>query len=97
MDARRKHGKGRAFQNVNVLACIAREAHVEDSYLGGVEVYVIVLLVSCQILVFVINSRSDKHHPVAVFFTAAVEAHHHTVPLEDLQIIEGLRIDKKGS
>lgn len=57
---------------------------VGHSYLGGVEVDVVVLLVSRQILVFVVRGGPHQHHPVAVFFAAGVEAHHHAVPLEDL-------------
>lgn len=60
-------------------------------YLGGVEVHVIILLVSGQILMFMVSGRSYHHHPVAVFLTAGVEAHHHAVLLEDLS-----RQDYKG-
>lgn len=56
------------------------------TYLRGVEVQVIVLLISRQILVLVVGGGSYQHHPVAVFFTAGVETHHHTIPLEDLSI-----------
>lgn len=65
-------------------------------YLGGVEVQVIVLLVSSQILVLVVGGRSYQHHPVAVVFTAGVKTHHHAIPLEDLPI-KGSSIDKKVS
>lgn len=55
-------------------------------YLGGVEVNVIVLLISRQILVCVISGRSHQHHPVTVLLAAAVETHHSPIPLEDLAV-----------
>lgn len=56
------------------------------THLRGVEVQVIVLLISRQILVLVVGGGSYQHHPVAVFFAAGVETHHHTIPLEDLPV-----------
>lgn len=61
-------------------------------YLGCVEVQFIILLVSCQILVLVVNGRSYQHHPVAIIFTTGVKTHHYSVSLEDLTIKGG----KKG-
>lgn len=63
-------------------------------YLGSVEVQVIVLLVSSQILVTVIGCRSHQHHPVAVVLAAGIKTHHHAIPLEDLPI-KGLKEAKK--
>lgn len=67
------------------------------TYLGGVEVHFIILLVSCQILVFVVDGRSYQHHPVAVFFTAGVKTHHHTILLENLLIGRGGGLKREGS
>lgn len=55
-------------------------------YLGCIEVQFIILLVSCQILVLVVNGRSYQHHPVAIIFTTGVKTHHYSVRLEDLTI-----------
>lgn len=69
---------------------VPKGAQVWDgcTYLGGVEVQVIILLVSSQILVTVVGSRSHQHHPVAVVLAAGIKTHHHAIPLEDLPIKE---------
>lgn len=53
-------------------------------YLGGVEVQVLIQLVSRQVLVLMVGSRSHQHHPVAVIFAAGVYTRHNPIPLEDL-------------